>query len=257
MLQMNKITLILNTKNEEENIKNNFYWLKEFPKINEIINIDDNSTDNTISEIKKLQSKTLKVHTYTRNLNHNFSSQHQFGISKSTNDWILWLDADEQPSVKLIEFINNIDSHRYHNYAFKRVDIFLGKQLKHGETSSQYFLRLFNKKHGKFKGMVHEIWDTNESVQNINLDIIHESHKTLRSFFNKINYYSEIRANELYQSGVKTNLFQIILYTKAKFILNYFIRLGFLDGTPGIILALGMSFHTFLVRAKLWSLLHP
>jgi glycosyltransferase involved in cell wall biosynthesis len=234
---MPNISLILITKN-----------------VNELIFVDDNSTDNTIEIAKSLVTKSLTVKTFNRGLDNDFSAQRQFAISKCKNDWILWLDADETPSIKLIDFINNIDSNQYYNYAFKRNDIFLGHQLQHGETSSQYFLRLFNKKFGQFTGKVHEFWSSPKPTQNINFPIIHQSHSNLTSFFEKINYYSQIRAQELFDQKTKTSLLQIIAYPKAKFIQNYFLRLGFLDGTPGIIMALGMSFHSFLVRSKLWCL---
>jgi hypothetical protein len=70
----------------------------------------------------------------------------------------------------------------------------------------------------------------------------------------KINFYSDIRAHELFQQKIHTNLFQIVFYPLGKFLYNYIVRLGFLDSTPGIIMALSMSFHSFLVRAKLWHL---
>jgi len=251
---MPKITLLLLTHNEQEKIEKNFGWLDVCPSINEIIAIDDNSEDKTVEKVKKLQSKFRTVRVFSRGLNNDFSAQRNFGVSKSTNDWILWLDADETVRKDFIDFISHIDNNKYYNYAFRRHDIFLGHELKHGETSSQYFLRLFNQKHGKFTGQVHEIWQSDKPIFHSNCFITHTSHTTLRSFFNKINLYSDIRSQELYQNGVKTNLFQIVFYPKVKFIQNYLFRLGFLDGTPGIILALGMSFHSFLVRAKLWHL---
>lgn len=254
---MSNISLILITKNESENLKKWSDWLPKLKTINELLVVDDNSLDNTLDIAKSLATKSLSVKTFSRGLDNDFSSQRQFAVTKSTNDWILWLDADEAPSDKLITYINNIDTNLYYNYAFKRHDIFLGHQLQHGETSSLYFLRLFNKKQGKFINKVHEIWSSTKSVKNIDLPIIHQSHSNLTSFFEKINLYSEIRAKELFDQKTKTSLFQIIFYPKAKFIHNYFLRLGFLDGTPGIIMALGMSFHSFLVRSKLWCLLNP
>jgi len=251
---MNKqnISLFLITKNESENIKKHLAWLDQCPIINEIVVVDDNSTDDTVKILKGLKAKV-----FNRGLDNNFSAQRQFGISQTTNNLILWLDADEQPSVKLIEFLNHIDTNRSINYAFKRTDFFLSHQLKHGETASPYFLRLFDKHHGKFVGLVHETWVSDLPSQNLDLEILHHSHLTLQSFFEKINFYTDIRAQELFNSKVHTNLFQIIFYPFAKFIHNYFLRLGFLDGTPGIILALGMSFHSFLVRSKLWRMQNP
>ena len=58
----------------------------------------------------------------------------------------------------------------------------------------------------------------------------------------------------MYQQNETTNMFEIIFYPIGKFLQNYFFRLGFLDGTPGIIMALCMSFHVFLNKAKLWHL---
>lgn len=249
------ITLLLITKNEEENIKKNFDWLEECKSINEIIVVDDNSTDSTKNVLEKLESKERKVKVFSRGLDNNFSSQRSFGLEKTTNNWILWLDADEKPIDDFILFLNDIDLSQYKKaFAFKRVDIFLGHQLNHGETANQHFTRLFNKNHGQFINSVHEIWHSTQPVIDKDLVIYHYSHPTLKSFIQKINFYTEIRAQELLNQKVKTNLFEIIFYPLVKFFQNYFIRLGFLDSTPGIIMALSMSLHSFLVRAKLWQL---
>ena len=71
----------------------------------------------------------------------------------------------------------------------------------------------------------------------------------------EINYYTDLRAQELLNNGVKVKIYHIVLYPIAKFILNYIFKLGFLDGLEGLIFAILMSFHSFLVRAKLWILL--
>lgn len=254
---MPNISLILLTKNESVNLKNWSKWLPKLTTVNELIVIDDNSTDDTINFAKSLSTKILNIKIFSRGLDDDFSAQRQFALSHTTNDWVFWLDADEAPNDVLISFINNIDSNLYNNYAFKREDVFIGHHLKHGETSSLYFLRLFNKHHGKFIGKVHETWSSDKPTKNFDVSIIHHSHQNLNSFFVKINYYSQIRAHELFNTQYHTNLFQIILYPLAKFIHNYIFRLGFLDGTPGIILALGMSFHSFLVRSKLWCMQNP
>ena len=254
---MPSITLLLLTHNERENIEKNFGWLDKCPSINEISVVDDNSEDKTIEAVKKLESKSRTVKIFSRGLDQNFSAQRNFGVAKSSNDWILWLDPDETPDKDFIDILNHIDSNQYYNYAFRRHDIFLGHELKHGETADQYFLRLFNKNYGKFVGLVHETWQSSKPIFHSDAYLHHTSHSTLKSFFEKINLYTDIRAVELKQNSIDTNLFQIIFYPLAKFIQNYLFRLGFLDGTPGIIMALGMSFHSFLVRSKLWHLSNP
>jgi len=247
------ISLLLLAKNEQDNLSKNFIWLSKCPNINEVIIIDDLSTDNTQTIAKKLESKNLKVIVKQRKLNNDFSSQRSYGINQSKNNWILWLDADEIPSRDLIKFLNNFTPNGIRAYSFIRQNIFWKKLLKHGE-SQQPLIRLFNKTYGKFIGNVHESWISKPPHQKTKLTFTHQPNQDITSFLQKINFYTSIRAQELYKQKVKPSLFQIIIYPIAKFFSNYIIKLGFLDGIQGIIISLLMSFHSFLVRAKLWHL---
>lgn len=250
----NHLSLLILTHNSSDLIEKNFNWIKKCQNINEIITVDDNSEDKTIETLKKLETKKCKIKIYKRELESDFSTQRNFGISKASNDWILWLDSDETPSDEFINFLNNFDFESDFVFAFKRTDIFLGHILNYGETANIFFPRIFNRKYGKFEGKVHETWVSEKPIYKKEISISHNSHQTLNSFLKKINFYTDIRAKELYDQKTKTNLFEIIFYPAAKFFQNYFLRLGFLDSTPGIIMALSMSFHSFLVRAKLWHL---
>lgn len=249
------LSLLLLTHNESENIKKNLNWLRECPILNEIIVVDDDSTDNTIAIIKSLKlPKTTKINIVKRSLNKDFSAQRQFGVGESSNDWILWLDPDEIPSSELIQFLNNFNPKTISAFQMHRVDYFGGITLKHGETSTNNPIRVFNRTYGQFVGKVHETWNPTSPITNTNLTIKHYSHPNLKSFLEKINFYSDIRAKELFDQKVPYSAFQIFFYPLGKFIVNYFFKLGFLDGTPGIIMAITMSFHSFLVRSKLWHL---
>jgi len=86
----------------------------------------------------------------------------------------------------------------------------------------------------------------------LNNPLTHQRSLTIVQFIQRINFYSTLRAKELFDRRQKTNIFYILLYPKAKFILNYFFRLGFLDGIRGFVFAMMMSLHSFMVRAKLW-----
>jgi glycosyltransferase involved in cell wall biosynthesis len=248
------ISLILLTKNESKNLETNFDWLDSCKRIKEIIVIDDNSTDNTVETAKKLSSKNRSVHIFDRGLNNDFAAQRNFAVSKTKYNWVFWLDADEHPDKKIIRFLNHIDKPQYKNYSFKRHDIFLKHELKYGETAYLDFVRFFNKKYGHFVGQVHESWQSPKLIKETNLVIHHNSHTTLKPFIQKINFYTDIRSQELFDQKITTNIFEIIFFPMGKFLQDYFFRLGFLDGTPGIIMALCMSFHVFLNKAKLWHL---
>jgi len=254
MIKHRHISVLLLTHNEEKNLSKYWTWLDKCKRINEIIVIDDNSIDQTQEILKKLETKRIKVKIFERGLNNNFSNQRNFGITKSKNNWILSLDSDEKPNKGLIRFLNHIDNLKYENYAFKRNDFFINNELKHGENANQHFVRFFNKKYGRFTGAVHEIWQSPKTISCQKIHIHHYPHSSLKGFIKKLNFYSDIRSQELFDQNQKSSLFQIIFYPLAKFIQDYFFKLGFLDGTPGIIMAIGMSFHSFLVRAKLWHL---
>ena len=130
----------------------------------------------------------------------------------------------------------------------------MGKWLKYGETASVKFLRLAKKEAGKWKRPVHEIWQIKGRVGDLKNPIVHDRDMSISQFLERINKYSSLRAKELYQKKIKANAFLIIVYPIGKFMQNYFFRLGFLDGKPGFVMAIMMSIHSFLVRAKLYLL---
>lgn len=244
------ITLTILTKNEEKNIQDCILSFRAVKKISQILVIDDHSQDQTRKIAQNLGAKVIK-----RNLNGDFANQHNFANRKTKNNWIFSVDADERATPSLLKFLNKINLQSVTKaYSFYRQDLFLGKKLKHGENATNRFIRLFHKKYGKFNKPVHEIWSTSEPIQQTNAYILHQPHQNLTEFLTSINFYTTLRANFLYKNKKRIYLFEIFFYPIMKFLYNYLILLGFLDGIQGLIMALGMSFHSFLVRAKLWHL---
>ncbi len=247
------ISAVVLTKNEEKNIID---CLESLNFCDEIIVVDDNSTDRTIELIEQFKKDYPNISLHKRELGDNFSAQRQFGIEKTKNDWVLFLDADEriidQLSTEIKESLTpNI---KYAGFLIPRIDFMWGKKLEHGDSGGIKLLRLFDKSKGKLKGRVHETWETKSEVGALQNPIYHYPHPTIKEFLQEINFYSDLRSKELYQEGVKSGFLSILLYTKGKFIKTYFIKRGFQDGLEGFIHAIFMSFHSFLVRGKLWQL---
>lgn len=244
------LSAVVLVKNEEKNIID---CLESIRFCDEIIVVDDNSTDRTLELVERFDDK-IKV--FKRDLNGNFSAQRKFGVEKTSNDWVLFVDADERIISDLATEIkeNLLSSADVGGYLIPRVDFMWGQQLRHGETGNIKLLRLFNKKKGNLKGKVHETWETKSIVKTLENPIYHYPHPTISQFLREINFYTELRAQELKENGQKVNFWDIILYPKGKFIVNFFLKRGFLDGTAGLVHALLMSFHSFLVRGKLWLL---
>lgn len=245
------ISAVVLTKNEEKNIVD---CLETLTWCNEVLVIDDNSEDRTAEISKKMGAKV-----FTHALENEFSKQRNFGLQQAQSEWVLFVDADERVTNDLKNEITHLIKERgrgkqLHGYFVKRRDFMWGRELKHGETGSIKLLRLARKDAGRWEGAVHEEWKIKGKTDELKNPLFHYPHQTTAEFLQEINFYTTIRAQELYQQGVKVRWHEIILYPKAKFIYNYFIKMGFLDGLPGFIFAFLMSFHSFLVRGKLWLL---
>ena len=243
-----KTSVIILTNNEQDNIGK---CMSSVAWSDEIIIIDDYSNDKTT---QIAQSRGAKV--FKRRLNNDFSSQRNFGLKKAKNNWVLFLDADEILtaflSEEIVRRLKNINP-GVSGFCFKRTDHFINQWLKHGETSNVRLLRLAKKNSGSWIGKVHETWQIKGETEEFSNPILHHPHKNLTSLYEKINFYTGIRAKELSNKGVKSTLFQIVVYPVGKFIQNYVLRKGFRDGTAGMVFAISMSFHSFLVRVKLWQ----
>jgi len=248
------LSVIILTKNEEHNIVD---CIENVSFADEILIIDDYSQDRTIEIIKKLSNKKIKI--FQRNLQDNFSDQRNFGLSKSTKDWVLFLDADERISLSLqyeILSVLNDSIAQVSGYYIRRRDVIWGRKLMYGETGNIKHLRLAKKNVGRWEGRIHEVWRVRGKIGKLRNPLLHCPHQEIREFLREINFYTNIRAEELYRKKVKANLASIIFYPLGKFIVNFFLKRGFLDGIEGFVFAIFMSFHSFLVRGKLWLLWH-
>ena len=241
------ISAVILTKNEEDNIQK---CIKNLLWCDEIVVIDDFSTDKTVHIAKKLGAKVFK-----HSLDNDFAAQRNYALNQAKREWVLFIDADERVSKSLAtEIIQEIKHTSVDGYFLKRKDFVFGKWLKHTEAGNIDLLRLAKKNSGKWLRRVHETWNIEGNTKNLDEPLLHYPHKNVAQFMKSINTYSTLHAQVLYEEGKKTGFYQILAYPAGKFFSNYFLRLGFLDGFPGIIHAMLMSFHSFLARAKLWLL---
>lgn len=194
----------------------------------------------------------------------NFTAARNAELAKVKTKWVLFIDSDETVTKELKEEIElAIENNDYEAYYLRRIDNFLGRELRHGETGNAHFIRLAKKDFGQWTRPVHEVWSPVGAKRGLSVKIgvlknpiMHNSHPTIASFMDKINKYSTLEAEYRFAQGIRSNMFKIAIYPFAKFKLNYFLRLGFLDGVPGTIMAIMMSFHSYLTWTKLYLLWH-
>jgi glycosyltransferase involved in cell wall biosynthesis len=267
------ISAVILTRNNAKEISRT---LSSVSFCKEIIVVDDFSTDKTVSVCHKYNAKA-----YKRHLAGDFAGQRNFGLDKAQSPWVLFVDSDEVVPGELACEIKRVTRYakpagpaspkamptarrqelrgkreEIQGYYIKRVDYFLGKELKYGETGDIRLVRLAKKGAGLWSRPVHEVWDVKGKVGMLKSPLLHHSHSDVAQFIQDLNQYSTISSRYLFSCKKKSSVFTILGYPGVKFIQNYFLRLGFLDGTRGMLMAGLMSFHSFLTRAKLYILTH-
>lgn len=244
------ISAIVLTLNEEKNIQK---CLETLSFCDEILVIDTGSTDKTISLATKAGARVIE-----RTFEGDFAALRNKAMELATHDLILFVDADERVSPELARSIQKVMSAWEEScYLIRRRDFFWRTQLRFGETwsaRSTGIIRLVQKGSGKWEGKVHETFVSLWPLKRLDGYLDHFPHPTIDAFLTSINRYSRLRADELYKKGKRTNWFEILGYPMGKFIYTYVLKLGFLDGPAGFVYSFMMSFHSFLVRSKLYVL---
>jgi len=185
-----------------------------------------------------------------------FGLQKQFAVGQARNDWVLCLDADERVSPELDRSIRAaLDAPVSPVYRMRRRNRFLGRWLQHGEGYPDWSTRLFNRRNAAWSDdPVHEKVLYTVTPGSLDGDLLHESAEDLANYLQKQNRYSSLAAQQLFDRGHKGGAFQLILSPFVRFTKFYFLRLGFLDGLPGLVhTSIGCA-ASFMKYAKLIEL---
>lgn len=250
IIEYMKLSAIILTKNAENTIID---CLDSVSFADEIIVIDDESEDRTRDVLASYKRKPTRYFKHA--LENDFGAQRNFALEKAQGEWVVFIDDDERVTSKLAANIQKvIDIDEFDAYKLKRVDSLWGKKLLYGETGDMWLVRLAKRNQGTWYGKVHETWNIKGAVGKLDGQLIHYPHSSISGFLSKINTYSTLRAEELYEKKTQVSWIGIIAYPKAKFFFNYILKQGFKDGTPGLVHAIMMSMHSFLVRGKLYLL---
>lgn len=238
------LSIIIITKNEAYNIAE---CIQSASFADEIIVVDSGSTDETVSIAKKLGAKTFKTDWK------GFGLQKNRAINLSTGDWIFSIDADERIPYGLKKEIQDAtNQNEFNAFDVPRSSFFISKFMNHSGWYPDRTKRLFKKGSAQFSPhQVHEHLETNEKIGHLNTALIHYSYRDYETLVNKMNLYSTAGAAEFNQRGKKSSLGKAISHGTWAFIRTYFIKLGFLDGSPGLILAIANAETTYYKYLKL------
>ena len=216
----------------------------------ELLVVDSGSSDGTAELAAQRGARVIQKEWL------GFGAQKQFAVEAARHDWVLCLDADERVSETLrASILAVLRAPAAQAYAMPRRNRFMGRWLRHGEGYPDWSLRLFDRRHARWSAdPVHEKVLTDAPVARIAGDLLHDSAETLAGYLDKQNRYTSMQAEALFNAGKRAGLTQLLLSPLLRFVKFYFLRLGFLDGTAGLVhIVIGCcnSFHKY---AKLMAL---
>ncbi len=245
VVEKHDVTAIIPTYNEEVNIK---AAIESVCFAKEIVVIDSYSTDATVEIAKSMGAKVIQ-----REFD-DFSSQKNFAIAKAKYDWIFVLDADERIGEALNnELISCIKDPEADAYRIKRRNYFAGKRIRFSGWQTDTVVRLFNKNKARYNGkIVHEEIETTGKTQLLDHYLDHYTYRDYNHYLKKVTHYADLKAQDLFKKGKRVTIFHLLLFPIFRFISHYFIRLGFLDGFQGFMIAKIQAHGVFVRYNKLW-----
>jgi glycosyltransferase involved in cell wall biosynthesis len=232
--------------NEEKNIRR---CLESSKWADEIIVVDSISQDRTVEIAKEYTDKVY------RRAWSGFVDGKNFALSKATCEWVFSLDADEEIPDKLREEIREEINNEYarDGYSMPRLSFYQGRWIKHSGFYPDRQLKLFKRGKGLWVGKrVHERVEVKGGVGQLKNDLLHYPYDGIISGqIQTIDAFSTLLAQDLYEQGRRFNSFLLLLRPPLKFLEVYLLRLGFLDGMAGFIIAVSSAYAVFVRYVKL------
>lgn len=249
MIYMPRLSVIVITKNEEQNIAgclNSVSWADE------LIIVDDMSTDRTVDICGRYGNASI----FKRQMD-GFGEQKNFALSKAGGDWVLSIDADEKvPEELAAEIRQKISLDGICGYRLKRKNYIFGKWMLDDKAVN---LRLFRRGRGRFSDKkVHESVIVDGETSELENPLEHKSAycSSLRNYVNGyVKHYSSYTAEDMYAMGRRVTwknfLFCFLIKPAGIFFQKYFLKNGFKQGWRGFLLSFFAACAYFSSYAKL------
>jgi len=185
-------------------------------------------------------------------------AQKEFAIRASRNEWVLCVDADERVSDSLREEILERQAHEFcglAGYHMPRLSQYQGKWIRHGSWYPNRQLRLFDRRRGCWGGInPHDRVLLDGPVGKLKNDLLHIPYRTRAEQLATIDEYTSIAARELLHRGCPLVLLRLAVNPAFRVFRSLVLKLGFMDGRRGLVLALMEARYAHLKYTKLMLL---
>lgn len=244
-----KISASIIVFNEEENIVE---LCETVSFCDEIVIVDSSSTDETVELARRYTDKIFQREFQ------GYKDKHEFADSKTTGDWILWIDADERITPELRQSIENLKKHNEKDlpdgFQIARKTFYLRRWIKHSGWYPDYQMRLYRKEASYWDGVSpHETARVRGKIEKLDGEFLHYTKNSLSEHHRVTDNYTTLAAEYKFKQGEKVGAAGIFFNSIAAFIRTYILKQGFRDGVQGLIIAMFTAYSVFLKYAKVWE----
>lgn len=248
-----KISAVVNTRNEVGNIRD---CLQTLRWCDEIVVVDMESEDGTVAIAREFTDLI-----FSHPIIPAFDEAKQFGVEKSTGDWVLLVDADEMVSRSLAENLRAAaESGKADVVEIPFKHYIMGDWVRHSGWGYTPLPRFFRRGHVGFTGVIHDYMHKVPGARVLQLKpvdgncILHFNYLDSRHFVEKLNRYTSVEALTLFQKGQNFSFPQLFWAPLREFLARYLKGRGYRDGMRGLALCLMMAFYRALSLIKLWEM---
>lgn len=224
--------------------------LKSLSWAEELVIVDSFSTDGTYEICKQYTERAYQVPFK------GFRDQYQYAAELTTRDWIMFVDADEEVPPELVDEIREEmkEDVSVDGFFIYRRTYYLGRWIRYGGWYPDGEIRLYKRDKGRWEGGLHAKIVVEGRIKKLKNQYLHYTYGDISDQIKTIDRYSKIAAEDLQKSGQEFSLIKLLFHPPFRFIKEYFLKLGFWDGLPGLIIAVSTMYYVFIKYAKHWEL---
>jgi glycosyltransferase involved in cell wall biosynthesis len=241
------VSVLVTARDEDEQIPGALASVAGW--VAEIVVVVDPRTGDRTREVAREAGATVLEHPFSSS-----ADQCNWGIERCRNDWVLVLDADERVTPALREAVGRtIAAPAHPAYAIKRTNLAFGRPVRFGDWGADRVVRLFDRRHARFAERAVHGAVTAASVGRLAGTLEHNTLRSLAQYLPKLHDYALLGAGELVAGGRRATVLGAAARAEWRFVRSFVLRLGFLDGGAGFVVAALMAYGTLLKWTAVWE----
>jgi glycosyltransferase involved in cell wall biosynthesis len=251
------LTVLIPCKNELANIAPCIESVRGLA--DEILVADSGSTDGTL-EYVLLRGDCRVIERDYRTAG-DFKN---WAIPQARHAWVLIVEADERVTPELAMEIREALSAKPAAQGFwiSRLNHLLGRPIRHTDWGRDRVLRLFRRDLCKYIGPGdHQIAqvageDKSFDAPLLRAPLLHFTMWSWTQYLTKLNRYARVQAEQWHAAGKRPSAWKMLTRPPMRFLRDFVLHRGFLEGAAGLQLSWASAFYTFMKQAHLWELCH-